>query len=151
MSNTSRRNFLAAAAGAAGAPFILPSRVWSAETTPNSKLGVGLIGMGKQNGGHLGHFLGRTDTQVIAVCDVDKTRREDAKARADKKYMNSDVVAYNDFNEMLARKDIDVVCIATPDHWHAIAGIAAAKAGKDIFGEKPLTHNVHEALALTAA
>ncbi len=151
MSNTSRRNFLAAAAGAAGAPFILPSRIWSAETAPNSKLGVGLIGMGKQNGGHLGHFLGRTDTQVIAVCDVDKTRREDAKARADKKYMNSDVVAYNDFNEMLARKDIDVVCIATPDHWHAIAGIAAAKAGKDIFGEKPLTHNVHEALALTAA
>lgn len=149
--NPNRRHFIQSAAATAAAPFILPSRIWSQETKPNSKLNVGLIGLGKMNSGHLGHFLGREDSKVVAVCEVLKFRRDEAKAKVDKKYGNSDCAAYNNFEELLARPDIDAVCIATPDHWHAIVGIAAAKAKKHIYGEKPLTHNVTEALKLIKA
>lgn len=156
-STPSRRSFLQTAAGAVAAPFILPSRVWSAETAPNARLNIGFIGMGKMNGGHLGNFLGRENVQVVAVCDVDTNRREHAKKRVEEAYGKKagggykGCAAYNDFRELLARKDIDAVVVATPDHWHAYIGIAAVKAGKDVYGEKPLTHNVHEALALTQA
>jgi predicted dehydrogenase len=152
--NSSRRSFLTHAAGAVAAPFILPSRVWSAETAPNSRINIGFIGMGKMNSGHLGNFLGREQTQIVAVCDVDTNRREATPRRASRNLRQKSrqttkaATAYNDFRELLARKDIDAVVIATPDHWHAYIGIAAVKAGKDVYGEKPLTHNVHEALTL---
>ena len=113
--------------------------------------------MGKQMKGHLGAFLGRDDVQVLAVCDVDTTRREAAKKRVDEAYTKKmgetykACDAYNDFRELLARKDIDVVVIATPDHWHTYVAIAAVKAGKDVYCEKPLTHNVHEAVELVKA
>lgn len=156
----SRRSFLQTSAGVAGAvaaPFILPSHVWAAETQPNSRLNLGFIGVGKMNSGHLGSFLGRDNVQIVAVCDVDTNRRENAKKRVDEAYAKKNgaeykgCAAYNDFRELLARKDIDAVVIATPDHWHAYIGIAAVKAGKDVYGEKPLTHNIHEALTLTKA
>ncbi len=153
----SRRRFVQTAAGAAIAPFILPSRIWSAETKPNSKLGIGFIGMGKMNSGHVSNFLGRDNVQILAVCDVDTTRREFYKKRIDDGYAKKagtdykGCTAYANFEDLLARPDIDAVVIATPDHWHAFIGIAALKAGKDVYGEKPLTHNVHEALALTKA
>lgn len=157
MSQTHRRTFLKSAAGAVAAPFLLPSRVWSAPTAPNARLNLGFIGMGKMNGGHLGNFLGRDNVQVVAVCDVDTNRREHAKGRVNEAYAKKAAGsykgcdAYSDFRELLARKDIDAVVIATPDHWHAYIGIAAVQAGKDVYGEKPLTHNVHEALKLTQA
>jgi predicted dehydrogenase len=153
----SRRHFIKTATASVAAPFILPSRVWSAATAPNSRINLGFIGMGKMNSGHLGNFLGRDQTQIVAVCDVDTTRREAAKKRVDEGYAKKagadykGCAGYNDFRELLARKDIDAVVVATPDHWHAYIGIAAVKAGKDVYGEKPLTHNVHEALALTKA
>ena len=157
MSQTHRRTFLKSAAGAVAAPFLLPSRVWSAPTAPNARLNLGFIGMGKMNSGHLGNFLGRDNVQVVAVCDVDTNRREHAKGRVNEAYAKKAAGsykgcdAYSDFRELLARKDIDAVVIATPDHWHAYIGIAAVQAGKDVYGEKPLTHNVHEALKLTQA
>ena len=83
--STSRRSFLKCAAASVAVPFVLPSDIWSAETKPNAKVGMGFIGMGKQNGGLLGGFLGQ-DTQVLAVCDVDTTRREAAKKRVDDYY-----------------------------------------------------------------
>ena len=86
--------------------------------------------------------------RVIAVCDVDTTRRNDAKAKVDEHYKNSDCATYSDFRDLIARKDIDVVFIVTPDHWHAIQALAALRAGKDIYCEKPLTHNIHEAVTL---
>jgi predicted dehydrogenase len=153
---TSRRTFLkCAAASAVAAPFVLPSDVWSAETTPNAKIGMGFIGMGKQNGGLLGGFLGQ-DTQVLAVCDVDTTRREAAKKRVDDYYAGQKskpaaCEAYNDFRKIIDRKDIDAVCIATPDHWHAIITLAALRSGKDVYCEKPLTHNIHEAVEVINA
>src|SRR5205807_629681 len=129
----------------ATAPFLLPSSLWSAETPAGSRLSMGFIGVGTQGRGLLGGFLG-LETRVVAVCDVDTTRRTSAKERVDKHYGNTDCQAYNDFRELIARKDIDAVCIATPDHWHAIPMLAALRAGKDVYCEKPLTHNIHEAV-----
>ncbi len=145
-----RRRFLKQSAVFA-APFILPSGIWSAHTKPNDKIAVGFIGMGKQNRGLLSRFMNDNAVVAVAVSDVDKTRRETEKARVDKKYGNADCAAYNDFREILGRKDIDAVCIATPDHWHAIQTVAALDAGKDVYCEKPLTHNIHEAIAVMKA
>jgi predicted dehydrogenase len=148
---TSRRKFLKGMViTAAVGPFILPSRVWTAPTGPNGKLTMGCIGMGKQMRGLLGGFLGQ-DTRIVAVCDVDTTRRNDAKKRVDDFYGNTDCQAYTDFREIINRKDIDAVCIATPDHWHAITTLAALRAGKDVYCEKPLTHNIHEAVEVMKA
>ena len=156
MQNTqNRRHFVKTAAASVAAPFILPSRVWSAETAPSAKLNLGFIGVGKMNSGHLGNFLGRKDVQVRAVCDVDKTRRENAKTKVDERYAKDgvagDCVAYEDFRELVANKDIDAGVIATPDHWHTITSIAGLDAGKDVYCDKPLTHNIHEAVTLIKA
>jgi predicted dehydrogenase len=147
----SRRQFLKAACTlTAATPFILPSHVWGAETPPSERVTVGFIGMGKQSGGLLGNFLGR-ETRVLAVCDVDTTRREAARQRVNKSYGNTACAAYVDFREIINRKDIDAVCIATPDHWHALPMLAALRAGKDVYCEKPLTHNIHEAVEVIKA
>lgn len=155
--DTTRRNFLKSSALIASAPLILPSRVWSQESAPSTRLTLGCIGMGKMMSGHVGNFLGRDDVQIVAICDVDTTRREAAQKRIDTKYAEKaaagykSVSTYNDFREVLARKDIDAVVIATPDHWHAYIAIAAVKAGKDVYCEKPLTYNIHEAVELVKA
>jgi len=153
-----RRDFIRSTTTvAAAAPFLLPSHVWSAETKPNDRLALGFIGVGTQGRGLMGGFLGRKDTQTVAVCDVDTTRREHAKKQVEDHYAKQTnsgykgCAAYNDFRELLARKDIDAVVIATPDHWHAYIAIAACRAGKDIYCEKPLTESIHEARALVEA
>ena len=153
-----RRQFLKSSVAATAAPFILPSSVWSAETKPSERLTMGFIGMGKQNRGLLRGFMGRSTTEVVAVCDVDRTRRDRALEMVNERYEQrgrpdgwKGCKAYNDFRELLERRDIDAVCIATPDHWHAIITIAALDAGKDVYCEKPLTHNIHEAKAVIAA
>lgn len=151
----SRRRFLQASS--AIAPLVLTGPSTAAQVSANARINLGFIGMGRMNAGHLGNFLGRSQTQVVAVCDVDTTRREHARDRVNEHYSkrsgreSRDCAAFNDFRELLARTDIDAVVIATPDHWHAINAIAAVQAGKDVYCEKPLTHNIHEADALTTA
>ncbi|QIF05541.1 Gfo/Idh/MocA family oxidoreductase [Roseimicrobium sp. ORNL1] len=149
--HASRRRFLTAAAASAAAPFILPGRVWSADVPPSEKLRMGFIGMGTQARGLLSKFLGDERVLVTAVCDVDTDRRNAAKEKVDTKYGNKDCKAVNDFREITESKDFDAVCIATPDHWHAVISISALSNGKDVYCEKPLTHNIHEAVAVTAA
>jgi predicted dehydrogenase len=147
----SRRHFLKAVATVtATAPLLLPARLWSAATPPSGRLTMGFIGLGTQGRGLMRGFLGRA-TRVLAVCDVDTTRRTDAKQIVDKAYGNGDCAACNDFREIIARNDIDAVCIATPDHWHTIPMLAALRAGKDVYCEKPLTHNIHEAIEVLKA
>ncbi len=152
-----RRSFLKCAAIAGAAPFVLPARIWSAETSPNSQITLGFIGMGTQNRGLLGGFLRHSATRVVAVCDVDTDRRDNAKKIAETYYSESGgnspkgCTAYADFRELLARKDIYGVVIATPDHWHALAAIAAARAGKDIYCEKPMSHTIREGRAMVDA
>ncbi|MBI4604162.1 MAG: Gfo/Idh/MocA family oxidoreductase, partial [Planctomycetes bacterium] len=89
---------------------------------------------------HLPELLRFPDVQVLAVCDVDSKRREHAKKRVEGAYSKDSAykgcAAYVDFRELVARKDIDAVCIATPDHWHAIPIVEAAKAKKDVYCEK---------------
>jgi len=148
--STSRRSFLKSSAIAA-APFILPSGIWSAEVKPNDRVAVGFIGMGKQNRGLQNRFMGEKSAVCVAVSDCDTTRREAAKKRADDRQKNKDCKAYADFRELIARDDIDAVCIATPDHWHAFQTVAALNAGKDVYCEKPLTYNIHEAVAVMKA
>jgi len=154
--HTSRRSFLRrAAASASLAPFILPSHIWAADAKPNARLGMGFIGMGKQSRGLLGGFLGQ-ETQVLAVCDVDTTRRTNAKKKVDDYYASKPgkggpCADYTDFREIINRKDVDAVCIATPDHWHTVITLAALRAGKDVYCEKPLTHNIHEAVEVLHA
>jgi len=153
----SRRDFIKAA-GALGAmaPALIPSHVWGAKSAPSDRLTMGFIGVGKQNRYLLNKFLAR-DTQVLAVCDVDTTRRESAKKIVDDFYAQKAVAgykgcdAYEDFRELLARSDIDAVCIASPDHWHAIHVVMAAKAKKDIYCEKPLSLTIPEARAMVKA
>ncbi len=154
---TTRRTFLKSASAISAAPFILPSSVWSAQNKPNDRIGMGFIGMGKQNWGLLNGFLHHKLPRVVAVCDVDTTRREEAQRRVNEYYTakpergSPDCHAYEDFRELIARDDIDAVCIATPDHWHAIPVLAALRAGMDVYCEKPLTHNVHEAVEIIKA
>jgi predicted dehydrogenase len=93
-------------------------------------------------------FLQYPEVQIVAVCDVDTTRRTAAKDKVDKTYSNTDCRAVNDFREITEDKGIDAVCIATPDHWHAIVALSAVTHGTDVYCEKPLTHNIHEALTL---
>jgi len=137
-------------------PNLMSARLWAAETKPNSRITVGFVGMGRMSRGLLMQFL-HQDAQVLAVCDVDTTRREGAKRVVDQYYAqnaghdgagsrSSGCVAYKHFEDLLAREDIDAVCIATPDHWHAIITLAALRSGKDVYCEKPLTHNIHEAV-----
>ncbi|HOD52522.1 MAG TPA: Gfo/Idh/MocA family oxidoreductase [Candidatus Hydrogenedentes bacterium] len=118
---------------------------------------MGFIGMGKQGRGLLDAFLNRKACRVVAVCDVDTTRRTAAQQQVNAYYTqhtdagSPDCAAYNDFRELTGRQDINAVCIATPDHWHTIPAIAALESGKDVYCEKPLTHNIHEAIALMDA
>ena len=156
--SVSRRHFLKLSSTAAVAPFILPSHIWAAETKPNDRIALGHIGMGTQNRGLMNGLLRRDDCQVVAVCDVEPNRREAAQKTANDRYAKArEAGSYKgcdthaDFREVLARKDIDAVVIATPDHWHALISIAAANAGKDIYCEKPLCQSIHEARAMVNA
>lgn len=151
-----RRRFIAAAAGMA-APLFLPRGLWGQGNSPGARLTLGVIGMGQMGNVLLRALVGRDDMEVVAVCDVDTTRREAARRRVDEArsertgQTSRACSAFNDFRELLARDNIDAVVIATPDHWHAFMGIAAVQAGKDVYCEKPLTHNVHEAGQLVQA
>lgn len=127
------------------------------KTPPSEKLTLGFIGMGVMNRGHLAGFLGMNDVQVVAVCDVVAERALHARQMVEKKYnegKKGDLKfcdAYSDFRKIIERKDIDAVVIATPDHWHAIPCILAANAKKDVYCEKPLTHNIAEGRRIVEA
>jgi predicted dehydrogenase len=142
----SRRQFLqgVAAAGLAG-PVLLRPALGADKTKANDRLTLGFIGVGTMGRHHLNDFLRRSDVQVVAVCDVVEERRGNALKTVEDHYAKQKkgtfkgCKAYNDFRDLLARTDIDAVVIATPDHWHAIPCVLAAKAGKHIYCEKPLT------------
>jgi len=164
-STLSRRAFLRQAAGGAAvaccAPMIVPSSVFGA-FAPNGRINVGFIGLGNQSTMDLPGFLSRSDAQVVAVCDVNRGSgnyrdpkqflgREPqlkfvndfyAKKTGVADYKGCD--AYVDFREIIGRSDVDAVAIVVPDHWHALMTVAAAKAGKDIYCEKPLSLTVRE-------
>jgi predicted dehydrogenase len=149
---TRRRILEGVAASSVVMPTIVPSTVFGTQhkAPPSERITVGFIGCGKMaNDYHLPELLGFGDVQVLAVCEVDRTRREHARKRVEQAYSTKTgykgCAAYADFRELVGRKDIDAVCIATPEHWHAIPAIEAMKARKDVYCEKPLTLTLAEA------
>ena len=143
-----RRQFVKQAGAAIAAPCFLPSLTSAAgrplRPAASERITMGLIGCGGMGRGDMGGFLGMPDVQVVAVCDPDVVQRNAAKADVDKRYGSADCVTYNDYRELLARDDIDTVIQATPDHWHALVVTDSARAGKDIYGEKPLSLTIQQ-------
>jgi predicted dehydrogenase len=138
-----RRKFLrwtGSAAAAAVFPQIVPSSASgrAGKPAPSERIVLASIGLGTQGTGLMRAFLGHADAQVVAVCDVRESQRQKAKAAVDQRYGNADCATYNDFREVCARPDIDAVVVATPDHWHVLVSLEAARHGKDMYTEKAL-------------
>lgn len=150
----SRRSFLGAASAAVMAPTIVPSSIFGANA-PSKRIGVGVIGLGAQGSRHVDRALRIPGMQLLAVCDVYASKAEKLKQHADQYYAKHKAkgtykgcTSYQDFRKLLARDDIDAVFIASPENWHGVHMIMSAKAGKDIYGEKSLTHSIREGRAL---
>ncbi len=154
MSELNRRSFLKGATNMGAAlglaTTVVPSRVFGA----NDKLNIGVIGVGGR-GTYVGRTFGQVGTgpsnaQVVAVCDVYQKRINNNKDMHATTFKTK-VDGYLDWHDVIARKDIDAVIVATPDHWHARIAIAAMKAGKDVYCEKPMCHTVEEVKAMIDA
>jgi predicted dehydrogenase len=152
-----RRDFLISsgvALGAAALPTLVPGSALGLQANKaaaSERITLGVIGIGPRCKYVLGGMLGLPDVQCVAIADVQASRRDAGKEMVDKHYGNQDLKLYRDFREILDRKDIDAVLIATGDRWHGPASIMAAEAGKDVYSEKPcgITIDVCKALADT--
>ena len=157
----SRRQFMvrsaAAASGALAIPWVVSSRALGV-LAPSKRIAVGCIGVGRMGQSNMHDILGFDDVEIVAVCDADAKRAQDAKALVEKEYRSrrgggsSPACAIlRDYREMAARRDIDAVVISVPDHSHGLVAVEAARAGKDIFLEKPLTLTIPEGRLLSDA
>ncbi len=149
----SRRTFLRTSVQGGtllAAPRFVPSSVLGKDgvVPPSDRIVLGAIGIGGRGREVLLSFLGQPDVQFVAICDIRTARREAVKKMTDERYENKDCVKYNDLHEILARSDIDAVLIATGDRWHTTASVLAARAGKDIYCEKPCSMTIAESRAL---
>ena len=163
--NISRRQFLTAAGAAAGGvigfgfpqsgvpPYIVPSSVLGAagNVAASNRIVMACIGMGGKGTNNMEAFLSNKEVRVVAVCDVDKKKRDKARNIVDDKYQNNHCKAYLDFREVIERQDIDALSLALPDHWHSVPAIMAARAGKDMYAEKPLARTIREGRAMADA
>jgi predicted dehydrogenase len=153
-----RRQFLkssAVVAAAAAWPAIVPASVFGAGT-PSNRITFGCIGVGRMGLGDLREIMGFKQAQILAVCDVDSKRTKHAQQLVEKHYARQSqdgtykgCATYGDFRDLIARKDIDAVSVVTPDHWHALPSLTAARAGKDIFLQKPLSLTIEEGRLLS--
>jgi predicted dehydrogenase len=152
-----RRGFLRKAAGVGAGAVAFPYLVSSSAlgkgggVAASERIVMGCIGVGGMGTGDMQAFLSKQEVQVVAVCDVDKDHRDKAKKIVDEKYKNQDCKTYLDFRDLIARKDIDALSIAVPDHWHSIPAIMGAAAGKDIHAQKPLARTIREGRAICEA
>ncbi|MGB1128687.1 MAG: Gfo/Idh/MocA family protein [Haloferula sp.] len=151
-----RRDFIQRSA-AFSAPLILPASVLGKDghTAPSERVTVALIGCGGQGNGVFNGMLNNKEVQGVAVCDPDAQRADNARKKTEGRYAKEresgsykGCEAYGDFREICSRDDIDAVVIGTPDHWHAVSAMAAVRAGKDVYCEKPVTHLFAEGQAL---
>lgn len=148
---TNRRKFLGAAAVAF--PTIVKASVLGlgGAVPPSDRINLATIGVGWMGGSHVSIFAKLPAARYAAICDLDDEHAAAGKAAIDKAYGNRDCVTYRAFEELLSRRDIDAVTIAVPDHWHGVVSLSALRAGKDVYGEKPLAHNFAEGLAIAEA
>jgi predicted dehydrogenase len=150
----SRRHFLGTAAAAVTLPLILPgcaSSAFTRRTSPNSRINLGVIGMGWQGPGNTQNFLTMDECRVVAACDIDSKHLQGALDMVNGHYGNKDCQGYHNYKELLAREDIDAVMIAVPDNWHELVATEAARRKKDVYGEKPLAHTIAEQQAIVRA
>ncbi len=149
----SRRRFLQRSSAATLALGLVERAAWlvpvrAGQPPANDRIGIGLIGVGAMGRGHLRRLAGDPGVQVVAACDVDRIRREEARETVGAMYAAAGragrCAAYNDYRDLLARPEVDAVVIATPDHWHAFQAVDAARAGKDIYCEKPISVTIEE-------
>jgi predicted dehydrogenase len=149
----SRRKFIGTAAFAIGFPTIIPGSALgkNGAVAPSNRIVMGGIGIGPRGREVLKCFLEQPDVQFIAIADVQESRRETVRRMANRQYGNEDCHKCSDMFEILDRKDIDVVQITTGDHWHTLATILAAKAGKDMYTEKPCSMSIRETQELADA
>ena len=154
MTALTRRRFLAGTAAALAAPCLVPASAFGA----NDRITIGAIGTGGRGSGHVGAFSNIHDTQVVAVCDPFKSKRQKAKAHAERvegaragKGAYKGCADYADFRELVARDDIDAVVIASPEFWHPHHSVWAMRSGKDVYCEKAMTLTVAEGQAVVAA
>ncbi len=153
-SRITRRHFVqrasAALAGAVAAPNIITSAALGAtkRAPASERIGIGVIGTGGRGRDVMNAFLNQPDTQVRAVCDCIGERRTMAREQVNQRYGNQDCTAHLDMMELLARPDIDAVLIATGDNWHSGVSIIAARAGKDMYCEKPMSVAISESRAV---
>ena len=150
-----RRQFLDRTARAACVvvPMMIPASAMgrAGRVAPSERVVMGSIGVGNMGFGDMNAFMGIPEVQVVAACDVKSTMRDRAKQAVDAHYGNTDCAVYNDFRELLARDDIDAVGIATLDSWHVVHALAAVRAGKDLYVEKPLGMSIDEIKVLRDA
>lgn len=146
-----RRTFLTrTAVTMTAAPYLIPGSALgkNGSVAPSNRIVIAAIGMGDRNKVVTGHFLKQADVHCAAVCDCFQDRRQLAKIMVDSQYGNHDCIATRFQEEILERKDIDAVVIATGDRWHAVLSVLAAKAGKDIYCEKPFSLTIREGRSL---
>lgn len=150
-----RRRFFRRTARTASAavPMIIPALALgrAGRIAPSERIVVGCIGVGTMGFADMSALMSISQAQVVAVCDVKSMMRDRAKQAVDAHYDNADCEAYNDFRELLARDDIDAISIATLDCWHVVHALAAVRAGKDVYVEKPLGMSIHEIKVLRDA
>ena len=151
-----RRQFLrqsAALAGVVGLPALIPSSAlgMAGTVSPSNRVTLGCVGLGTQGMGDMGAFRGNPEVRVLAVCDVLKGQRENAKKSVDEFYDNKDCAVYTDFRELMGRKDIDAVQITAPDHWHALMALEATRQKKHMYCEKPMGWSLSAAQAVRKA
>ena len=151
--DSTRRDFLGrslAASTAVALPWFIPARALGrgGAVAPSERIVLAGIGLGPRGQYDLSVMLPEKDVQFVAICDVQRSRRESVKQKVDAHYGNQDCVMYQDMFELLARPDVDAVLIATGDHWHALASLLAAQAGKDVYSEKPCGMTIAEIQAL---
>jgi predicted dehydrogenase len=137
-----RRSFLRTSLAAGAAAVSLPARVYSQAPGANSDIRVGVIGFNGRGKDHIGGLSGVKGVRIAALCDVDYKVLEGGKAQIEKK--GGSVEVFTDIRKMLESKEIDAISTATPNHWHSLAAIWAIQAGKDVYVEKPVSHNVFE-------
>ncbi len=149
----SRRRFLGATSLLLAAPSIVSTRVLGrgGQPPPSERIALGVVGWGMQGPGNTSQFLNLADCQVVAACDLDKNHLQAAVKAINSHYKNQDCKAYDDYREMMARRDIDAVMLAVPDNWHALTAMEAAAQKKDIYGEKPLARTIVEQQAIVNA
>lgn len=156
MSTFSRRVFLKTSAGVAALaalPTIIPSSALGKDgaTPPSDRFHLGAIGVGGRGMAVLGGLLGQHKVRCVSVCDVSKDAQNNAKNRVDGRNKDKECKVYGDFREMLDKEDLDAVCHALPDHWHAVPTILCAQKGLAVYGEKPFARTIREGRAMVNA